>query len=634
LLKKYLDQVQREKNSFLKNRYGFQLVRLAHYLQRNKMALNFFERYLSKSGQSNYMYYRALEQRSGAAYNLDRQQEAAEGFIEVYANLPDRHRSCALSLNAIQWHSIDFKNFFKKEDSLFDIKSFYRVFYTGAPAKKAMMKLTEKTPNSTYLKLLAVRQADQIQEELFPVVYDDFESGSRYSPEKSEKEIKTMGETLEKIARTQLKNDKVKDIDFWKIMKAVSLFPKKDFVQIKKLMKTISEDSKLSAQAQRLRFAAAVSELSEINRKNINSLFLELKKNPDLFQYEPLVAFFFNRVALFYSKTNNQIFANLSYWPLRYRSPKTDLKWEDIKDKPQSYGLPDRKYKFLNDTVLKRFKSLLNYTEKTDFEQVVLAQLKVSPEDYLHEMRGSYYLGNGDIDKAISNFEKIENPRQFYQEKFRPQIFSGAIHEYFDTPFMQQSDSIHLKYESILNKNGKAAMDLKNTRNVEEYTDNKLALAKTIKRLQDLAGTEPENDGDYYYMLGNVYYNMSRNGWFLNDLFYFSNDRRNNLLGYNYGYSDETQKNKGWHIPELATYFYKKVLEKSKDKDVKAKATFMLAKTNFCYDYIRTEVNNRYELKLCGPHKSYFEQLNQNYSDTQFQKEVIKECSWYRAFLN
>jgi hypothetical protein len=129
-------------------------------------------------------------------------------------------------------------------------------------------------------------------------------------------------------------------------------------------------------------------------------------------------------------------------------------------------------------------------------------------------------------------------------------------------------------------------------------------------------------------MLGNAWYNLSARGWFINTLFYTGNNSRRSILGYN-DY-EKNEKNELNNSPkEWANKYYDQVLSAKGSKESRAKATFMLAKNNYCYS-----TNDAGKVQVCEEHSGYFQELNTTYKNTQFENEVIKECSWYRSYLD
>ena len=79
-----------------------------------------------------------------------------------------------------------------------------------------------------------------------------------------------------------------------------------------------------------------------------------------------------------------------------------------------------------------------------------------------------------------------------------------------------------------------------------------------------------------------------------------------------------------------AEEYFKKGLESKGDKEIKAKLTFMLAKTESCFDLTWNNQTNEYDFYLCENHQSHFKDLQDNYSETKYYKEVLKQCSWLR----
>jgi hypothetical protein len=199
-------------------------------------------------------------------------------------------------------------------------------------------------------------------------------------------------------------------------------------------------------------------------------------------------------------------------------------------------------------------------------------------------------------------------------------------------PFTTISNDFHVTYSTILGENAK---EIDSSKKRESYKDNKIQLAQTLIRLKQLAQSNPDKASDYYYMIGNAWYNMSHKGWFMNNSYYISNDNRNTLNAPSYGDDDGEEEviDDSFILGQATKYLLKGLRSESGSKETKAALLFMLAKTNSCedgnYDYNR----NTYELDICGDHKVYFNQLRDGYSDTAYYKEVLKECSWFENYV-
>jgi hypothetical protein len=618
LLNQAISLHDNEKFPFLKQRYAFQMIRLAHYLQNAELALEYFERHIKFDQNNDYNYYLALEQRSGAAYNLGKDQQAIEGFLTVFENLPSRSYNNALSLRNMNWQNYSAVNADAKYQEAFH---FYKAYYLRATAVKEMENLLQLNPNSPYLTILALREANKIQTHIFAA--EDLSDTYPYSYDNS---YETYENDLAEIARSLIANPKTKNKDFWRLILALTELKKENESKTSVILKQISSEGKAKIIAKRLLFAKEVLQIKNIEREKINRLFLRLKNNRELYN-SSVSAFFFNHISNIYYKEGNLLVGHLAYLKNTYLK---EGRWEEVTDALNASKLQFDKFEFMDDeTILEKFHQFLQQKNKTDYEQLLIQQsTQKNLEDYYFDLKGTYLLSLNQLPEAIYYFKKIENPSDYYDEYYRPELFSGAIKEYFNKNFEEQADGMHEKYKSLFEADLPRYKAMFKTENRETYRDNKLKLAEKLLELEKLAKSDTENTADYYYMLGNAWYNLSARGWFINTLFYTGNNSRRSILGYN-DY-EKNEKNELNNSPkEWANKYYDQVLSAKGSKESRAKATFMLAKNNYCYS-----TNDAGKVQVCEEHSGYFQELNTTYKNTQFENEVIKECSWYRSYLD
>jgi hypothetical protein len=89
-------------------------------------------------------------------------------------------------------------------------------------------------------------------------------------------------------------------------------------------------------------------------------------------------------------------------------------------------------------------------------------------------------------------------------------------------------------------------------------------------------------------------------------------------------------------INSFALKYYLLARENSKNKEFKAKMTFMAAKCEQNTWYIMKVSKSRdgFWLKDAKDFQSgkYFQELRDIYSDTKYHSEIIKECSYYARY--
>jgi hypothetical protein len=163
-----------------------------------------------------------------------------------------------------------------------------------------------------------------------------------------------------------------------------------------------------------------------------------------------------------------------------------------------------------------------------------------------------------------------------------------------------------------------------------KYTRTKVA--NSLLRLYTMA--KQNNSAEDYFKLGLAYYNMSYYGvsW--------------SLMGY-YRYSSGLNGFYDMSVPQQ--FFDKAISTGGLNREMKAKAHFMLARceqNQFCNG---TDISRNYrsyngyfndgfdrfqdEIRSSG-YRENFEILKNQYSNTRFYRELIKECKYFDYYVN
>lgn len=594
LLEEALRLYKKENDGFIKNRFAFQIIRLCHYLGKNQDALLFFDSYLAYEQSSRYIFYRALEQKAGVLYNLKKMKESAVSFAKVYRELPDRRENCVSSLRLIIESGENFGSLINEgDDKNSEIFHFFNVFYGTDNELVGGEDLMRINPNSPYLEVIIMRVIEQLQHDLFKI--QSLVSSDIYYPQK-EYDPNYISR-LEDIIETQVSNPYLLDKELWKIYLGFIKIYTGKMDSARTILLKISNASQYYSQAQQLVYVSKVLALDkEVNRTKFNALYQESKHNKNL--NKKCYDFFINRIALIYKNKRNPILGIL------------------ISEERNSFLKRDH----LSEAFIEAFQDFLDLPEKTSFEKHFLTMLPSNSQDYINEMRGTFLFRSNRLTEAIEEYKSIKRPDIYYDEGIRVAIFSGAIREYFNVDFEKQSDQIHAKHKELFTEKNSTK---------EYYTDNKEALARMLLKIETEAKNNPDKAGEYYYMLGNAWYNLSERGWFPTALNYIYNDERYELF---YSSDSILRDMANYETVKHASFYYKKALKTNLNQEIKAKALFMLAKANPCYNITGSYGDYRFE--FCEEHLNYFKVLSQEYTQTKFLQEVIKECSYYRYYIN
>lgn len=103
------------RNPEIKQRYGYQLVRLNHYTRNYDSALQAFKMYVEPVRLKGTVYFMALDQLAGAQRGLSMNNEANWNFFQVFMNSKDRKESAFVSMKLSDTAS--FSNIMKRANT-------------------------------------------------------------------------------------------------------------------------------------------------------------------------------------------------------------------------------------------------------------------------------------------------------------------------------------------------------------------------------------------------------------------------------------------------------------------------------------------------------------------------------------
>lgn len=249
-----------------------------------------------------------------------------------------------------------------------------------------------------------------------------------------------------------------------------------------------------------------------------------------------------------------------------------------------------------------RWKRTPPATPYLNFLSASLSGLKLN---YLNDLLGTTYLRDHQYNKAINAFKQID--QAYYLNKY-PSEYERA------DPFIDRIND----YPKVL-RYGK-------TRGL-----NKLQFAEAMNGLEQQIKNEPKNTAVYYYKMATALYNTSHygNAWYLISYHWSSND---------FGRAEKYSYDADYVKVRNAEKYYLLAQSISKNNELKAKCTFMLAKCKqkqfVMPDYSLpdyTETQKNYLLQLRS--NDYFTELKSKYKKTAIYKKAIGECSYLKDFI-
>lgn len=374
---------------------------------------------------------------------------------------------------------------------------------------------------------------------------------------------------------------------------------------------------------------------------------------------------------------------SLAYFNLYEKNYKESSKLTDelIKNYPNSHEVQTLSYILyleqlekidttiennIYDKMIKLTKNETNSNSIHNYTFVVLEKLYLKQNDKFNSFLANHI---NYLDLATFDLELLEKFRIFMENPKDSKIKEHFANKYLEQKMIKKQDKKfvldeslqntktkllinNLKFEEALNLNssilnekvqfnpfnglikGNNRSGKQNTMSIKEFLVKTLIIQKELKK-------NPKSVMDNY-LFANALYNLS----------YFGNSNiLTTVYRSVYSFNDyDLQKEK----INLAIKYYTIALEESKEKEFKAKITYMLSKAELALfdinystkmqDYYNKDLN-RYDLErywfynkkvydnyIKNSYGKYFDMLKNDYSNTKYYKELIHECANLRIY--
>ena len=617
LIKNGLQLYNAAKQDLFKLKYGYQVERLAHYSGNYADAIKFYDDDVAPNKTASVLQQMALSIKAGALWRTGKGKEAAYIFSKMFSDCPVKKISNYLSF---KW-AVDSK---EDRSAYLDMckdnkekAGMLALFALGSvqDETETLNQIYKLDPENKMLETLAGREINKLEETYFTPALNKDPGGKLFYYDWSE--ASTDDSTIiigaKKVAAlTSL---------FVKIGKGTSSDPGlfTTAAAYGELMtRNFSKANEYLSDAKKMKLTDKVND-----QWMLTNLLLSIDESPKMDVAEeqkilPSVKWLQQKALN--DKGKNPGWSGNSEWKLFYRNimgiavAKKYHAQGDIYKEALATGAADKIFgdnsgnaiDFLHNNTdirdVEKLFALMTEKKGNDFENFLLNNNSLKLSD-VADFAGTAYLRNYDYAGAIKWLQKSTDK-------------TSAIKK---DPFV---DILYDRNEAF---------------SLKERT-NKLAFAKEMLRLQQVAETDKINAAKSYYRMALGLYNITYYGhaW--------------ELVQYYRSGSD------GYSIPQHATEFqkqyygcfaahdmFKKAMEASTDKNFKARCLFMMAKcaqktihkpqyeeSGYSYDQYDARYNEYLPQFM---NNKYFRQLKSDYGTTAFYKEALTGCSYLRDFV-
>jgi hypothetical protein len=574
LLKEGNTAYEKTKSDFIRFRYGYQLVRLAHYSGQYRLALDLYQRMMTGKNEQSIVALWGTALQGGALTRLKRGDEAAY----IFAMLFDKHFNFnwALYLQNFEWAHGNGLSYCRNAHEKVVVIALSNV--ASENALEGMKEIYKLEPGSEYLDLLLTRHLRQLEKNVLPPKYS-WQSKSDRKPDPLPKDVSD--------ARTfvmgALGHGNLKRPYLWEYTAGYLSYLLQDVPNTRLYLghaaQHAAQNKTLTDHVAGLLELQKVDQVKVLDRDFESGLLADLQvlfRAGQTTSGTDLRSFLFRKLADRYMQQGDTTRAFLC----EAQSPQPP----DLRADPDG-------------DMLLRLLSFLERKDLSPFEQMLANGFRThySPEA-LHEIRGTSFLAAYDFHNAIEEFKK-----------------SGTVVPVLlADPFLIHVNDCHdCDYE-------KAKGHIKMT---------KLDLAKEMLALEESAGTDSPDQAIACYKLANACYNITDYGNNWSAVRYYWSPR------YYVAWVNE-KPDTSYADCFKALGYYNKAMILTKDRELAAECCFMAAKCeqNMFYTSPEFGTDPAAMLRKRAGYRTYFRLMKSKYADTRFYQQAIGECGYFKGF--
>ncbi len=592
LIDEGLRQFKKTKSHYIKLRYAYQLVRLAHYADDFERTLKLYDFLLPKIDNSpSILEDWILGHKAGALMALGKNVEASYLYALIFQRCPSKRESAYQSFKiktAEEWHQCQL---LCEDDPERATLYALRAHAEESRAAEEMKEIYKLDPHNSNLEMLLVREMRKLEKDLLGGEFNDEKKNNRRYFGIPREGTNTYLKSLQSVVQQMAAERKVRRPQLWKMADAYlemldgDLFAAQDSFR---LLEPLLPQGPLRDQLNAFQKALQINLIDQMSFENEEMIDDLIHNDPYYRENRYFPDFVNDRMAYVYKRDGHPGLA----FRCRYRL-------EDLKPNPQ--------VDIIDDLLSISDSSNLDGRSNGLHETFMINANGENIRNDLLDLKGTLLMSQGKWEAAREIFRQIPAAvRDQYQ--FNP--FTERLQDCVNCPLRPLNDTVFY---------------------------NKMELIEEFIELEYKAKSDMDFGAEYFYRLGLAHYNITYFGdsWQVMDYY---------RSGANWDY-DKDGVFEDWYFPfgnrenrdcSMAMAFFEKARILAHDVELAAKATFMAA---------RCEQNNYFISKDCTynaysnqmpdipeRYRFYFQILKKDYANTTFYQEIIAECKYFEAY--
>lgn len=583
------------RSHFFRQRYAYQIVRLAHYSRQWHQTVELYNYLLPKIDRKrpSIIYFWTLGHLAGALQQLGKHAEAAYRYALIFRYCPSKRTQAFRSFGLRTDQEWDKALRLCQDDTERAALYLLRTGTTHTYTVEDMEKIYTLDPGNPQLDLLLVSDVQQLEKIFLRTPVTEHKYGRQRSAQSRDIAAQHLL-SLQRFARHVVREGKTPNLKFWQAMIGYLELLAGDRYAAGKTFERAKSDLKKGKEyddhlLRQLDIWELLIEILNLDGSTASADQASFRiRSYDTFKavpsFEPFLQDF---LSTRYAESNHPGKAILAaYDPAAIRyNPRLDVLDDLLK---LAAG---------NDPIL--------------LERAM--QIDTNPDlikARLLEIKGAYLFSVGQPEAALSVLRQIPAGVLGKLQQFIP--FKEVFHERIDRP---ATDTLLLNRRQVVQK-------------ILDYEFK----AKAAIAMNDPAGAW------YLYLIGVAYYNMSYFGfeWDVMDFYRSGYNWLRLPQGPVFPLANSPDGNRENTDVSLALSYFEKTLAETQSPELAARAAFMAARCQqkqwFCDPDCRYRPGSKLIPVLPEAYRGYYDRLGR-YKDTQFYQQMVKECKWLGMYV-
>lgn len=583
LLNEGKEAFNQTQSHYIKLRYAYQIIRLAHYAQKYGEVLSLYDLLMPQiDNDPSVIEYWIEGHRAGALMSLGRNVEASYIFSKIFENCPGKAESAFRSFRIRTDQEWEACLLLCKTDKERAALYALRAHAADSKAIEEMQRIYDLDPENTHLEILLLREIKKLEKDLLGYEFNDRkESNKRYfgvpRPGVGQYLLR-----LQKFVQKLAAEKQVARPALWAVADGYLEVLSGDYYEAERSLKrarNLVKDKTLREQLDVFELALKISAYKDASDA-VEQEVDRIRKSELYAEYSQFADFLSDKMTYLYLQGNYPGKAFLSQYRFR-----------DLKVKPD--------LAIINDLL-----AICRKPTRTSLEnELVLKSDGNSIEKDLLDIKATFLFSQGKLDEALAVFKEMDRDNDW--DNFG--VFNPFIERFKDcVDCTQMPDTM-----TVYNKG--------------ELIERLISMETRV-----LAGSE--DVAIWLYQLGLAYYNMSyfsyawpamdhfRSGTSLSPAYLRAEAFIVPHPAYPLGNIENFDCSK-------AKAYFDRAREVATDPELAARATYYAAKCERNEWYLSRHRTGAPRTDL------YFSILRDNYAQTDFFKRTVRECKTFRAYI-